>query len=298
MDVAGRITLPESFLISAGQKPIMLLHGLDGQIHVYQYSAWEALVDRQNEMMQETGLEDLRHSMRFLFAATECEVDGKGRALVPPTLRRFSDLQADIVAIEKEDHLELWNPEQFDGYVEGAVMPVITEALASSRGIELSEEQIKRIKQVFSPTLSQKTLRNPSHVFVCHSSRDKPFVRRLASDLRQAGIKVWFDEWEMLPGDSLYSRIQHGILQAGYFAIVLSPSSVGSPWCARELHAALEEELNRRRVFVVPILYQTCEIPPFLKEKIYADLTSRNYRKGLARLLQRFTYEDPSAYIT
>lgn len=39
-------------------------------------------------------------------------------------------------------------------------------------------------------------------VFLSHSSKDKTIVRDLAARLRKDGLKLWFDEWELKPGDS------------------------------------------------------------------------------------------------
>ena len=41
----------------------------------------------------------------------------------------------------------------------------------------------------------------PYDVFLSHSAKDKAVVRLLAERLRQDGLKVWFDEWEIRPGD-------------------------------------------------------------------------------------------------
>jgi TIR domain len=41
-------------------------------------------------------------------------------------------------------------------------------------------------------------------VFLSHSSRDKPRVRRLAESLRGAGLQVWLDEWVIQPGDDIF----------------------------------------------------------------------------------------------
>ncbi|HSS48239.1 MAG TPA: toll/interleukin-1 receptor domain-containing protein [Thermoanaerobaculia bacterium] len=35
-------------------------------------------------------------------------------------------------------------------------------------------------------------------VFLSHSSKDKPAVRKLAETLRARGLKVWLDEWELV----------------------------------------------------------------------------------------------------
>jgi hypothetical protein len=125
--------------------------------------------------------------------------------------------------------------------------------------------------------------------FICHSSNDKRFARRVANDLESHGFKVWFDEFEMLPGDSLYEKIQNGIRTSAWFIIVLSPHSVESKWCKRELHNAMEEEFERNKVYVVPIYYKECVIPGFLKEKVWADFQGKKYKIGLHQLLKRLS---------
>ena len=44
-------------------------------------------------------------------------------------------------------------------------------------------------------------------VFLSHSARDKPVVRALAVRLKADGLRVWFDEWEIKPGDSIPAKI-------------------------------------------------------------------------------------------
>ncbi|MBF0549874.1 MAG: toll/interleukin-1 receptor domain-containing protein [Deltaproteobacteria bacterium] len=38
-------------------------------------------------------------------------------------------------------------------------------------------------------------------VFLCHNSQDKPTVRKLAELLRQRGLRMWLDVWELKPGE-------------------------------------------------------------------------------------------------
>ncbi|MGA9768822.1 MAG: toll/interleukin-1 receptor domain-containing protein [Blastocatellia bacterium] len=38
-------------------------------------------------------------------------------------------------------------------------------------------------------------------VFISHSSKDKPVARELAERLKADGLRVWFDEWVIQPGD-------------------------------------------------------------------------------------------------
>ena len=48
-------------------------------------------------------------------------------------------------------------------------------------------------------------------VFLSHSAADKAVVRPLAERLRQDGLKVWFDEWVLKPGDSIPAKIEEGL---------------------------------------------------------------------------------------
>ncbi len=48
----------------------------------------------------------------------------------------------------------------------------------------------------------------PYDVFLSHSAKDKAVVRPLAERLRAGGVKVWFDEWVLKPGDSIPAKIE------------------------------------------------------------------------------------------
>jgi hypothetical protein len=123
-------------------------------------------------------------------------------------------------------------------------------------------------------------------VFLSHSSKDKSFVSRLATDLKSRGVPVWFDQWELRVGDSLTEKIEQGINQSGWLAVVLSKNSASSDWVQKELRAAQARELQDKNVFVLPIIIDDCEIPLFLLDKLYADFRT-SYEHGLEALLKR-----------
>jgi hypothetical protein len=125
-------------------------------------------------------------------------------------------------------------------------------------------------------------------LFISYSAKDTEFVQMLATDLAARGLKVWWDKWVMKVGDSLHRKIQDGITNSAWLAVVLSPHSVSSPWVEKELNSGLMKELEQKEVFVLPILYKDCQIPILLKDKIYADFRS-SYKTGLSALLDRFT---------
>lgn len=121
-------------------------------------------------------------------------------------------------------------------------------------------------------------------VFISYSSKDKEFAEKLASDLKNMGIGVWFDKWEIKIGDSIVEKINQGIKTNDYLAIVLSAASVNSNWVKKELNSGVFKEIERNSVFVLPVLYKKCEIPELLKEKKYANFLN-NYEEGLKEIL-------------
>ena len=48
-------------------------------------------------------------------------------------------------------------------------------------------------------------------VFLSHSGADKDVVREIANRLKSDGVRVWFDEWEIRPGDSIRAKIEDGL---------------------------------------------------------------------------------------
>ncbi|BDP41252.1 hypothetical protein DAETH_12210 [Deinococcus aetherius] len=119
---------------------------------------------------------------------------------------------------------------------------------------------------------------------VSHTSIDKPFVEKLAHDLRSVGVNVWFDKWEIQVGQSITWKIEEGIRENEFLAIVLSPEALKSEWVKTEISAAWVRQMAERRVFVLPILYRECEIPLFLADKKYADFRG-NYDLGVSELV-------------
>ena len=67
-------------------------------------------------------------------------------------------------------------------------------------------------------------------VFLSHSSRDKDIVRPLAERWRTDGLRVWFDEWVLKPGDSIPAKIDEGLEQSRVLALCMSAQAFGSDW--------------------------------------------------------------------
>jgi hypothetical protein len=125
----------------------------------------------------------------------------------------------------------------------------------------------------------------PMPVFISYSHADDVFATRLASQLVKHKATVWIDQWELHVGDSLIQRIQDAIQGASALLVILSKASVQSEWCKKELSTGLIRELDEKRVVVLPVVIEDCEIPLFLRDKLYADFRT-DFDTGLRAVLE------------
>jgi hypothetical protein len=119
-------------------------------------------------------------------------------------------------------------------------------------------------------------------VFVSYSHKDAEFADKLAADLVMLRHNVWVDRWELSVGDSLIDKIQSALVSAGGILIILSKNSVASEWCRKELNSGLIRELEQKQVIVLPCVIEDCDIPLFLRDKMYAD-----FRSGYGQALRQ-----------
>jgi DNA-binding beta-propeller fold protein YncE len=81
-------------------------------------------------------------------------------------------------------------------------------------------------------------------VFISHASEDKDAIARpLVEQLRALMVSVWFDEYELMLGDSLRARIGDGLRHSRVGVVILSPSFFGKRWPQWEL-----DGLNARQI--------------------------------------------------
>lgn len=109
-------------------------------------------------------------------------------------------------------------------------------------------------------------------VFLCHNSRDKPAVRKLAQQLRARGLRPWLDELELRPGLPWQRVLERQIKNIPAAAVIVG-SDVG-PWQDQELEAFLRQ-FTKRRCPVIPVLLRGAdrpELPVFLQGMTWVDL--------------------------
>ncbi|MDP1545200.1 MAG: TIR domain-containing protein [Anaerolineales bacterium] len=105
-------------------------------------------------------------------------------------------------------------------------------------------------------------------IFLSYSRKDKPFVRKLKESIDQTGFDVWVD-WEGIPLSADWmAEITQAIESADAFLFVISPDSLKSEICDRELELAVKG--NKK---IIPILYREVE----KKQPIHPKLASTNW---------------------
>lgn len=86
------------------------------------------------------------------------------------------------------------------------------------------------------------------YVFVSYSRRDKHYVDRLVTYLRDHGIDVWYDQ-EIATAERWFTVIQNRIDNCSVFLVVMTPDSDESRWVMMEYQRAMD--LKRP---IVPLL--------------------------------------------
>lgn len=85
-------------------------------------------------------------------------------------------------------------------------------------------------------------------VFLSHSAKDKAIVRTVAERLKANGLRVWFDEWEIRPGDSIPAKIEEGLEHSRVLVLCMSAHAFGSEWAQLEAGTfRFRDPLNQER---------------------------------------------------
>lgn len=98
----------------------------------------------------------------------------------------------------------------------------------------------------------------PREVFLSHSALDRQFADQVAESVRRHGVPVWYSQTNILGAQQWHDEIGNALRRCDWFAVILSPNSVGSKWVRRELLYALRQDRFENKI--VPILYQPCEV--------------------------------------
>lgn len=143
-----------------------------------------------------------------------------------------------------------------------------------------------------------KTL--PPRIFISHSHIDNEFGTRLAQDLRRElgdESSVWYDVLGGLHGgDVWWSKIEQEMSTRNVFIVVLSPKSVSSNYVNDEINMAWARKNDpdpTKRMHLIPVLYQPCEIRLSLNSLHFISFVSpKSYEAAFEELLLALGFKE------
>ncbi len=220
-----------------------------------------------------------------------------GEAVVLPVVLRPCDwmgwLPAELQVLPKDNKpVTRWEDrdEAFFDVVRG-IREVIDDA-SQPESPRLTPTKPRSQQPTYSKLATEKT---HFDVLLSHNSSDKPTVRQLAAALRERGLEVWFDEWELVPGRSWVQAIEEAIDTISTAAVLVGKDGIG-PWERREMEACLLH-LVERELPVIPVLLPGApgepQLPLFLKTLTWVDLRQGFAIEDLDRLAWGITGEKP-----
>ena len=108
-----------------------------------------------------------------------------------------------------------------------------------------------------------------------HDTGGNPVVRDVAERLKKDGVRVWFDEWEIRPGDSIESpqsktaKIEEGLERSRVLVLCMSANAFGSDWAQLESGTfRFRDPLNKERRFL-PLRLDDAPIKGSLAQFLY-----------------------------
>ncbi len=104
------------------------------------------------------------------------------------------------------------------------------------------------------------------NVFISHNKADKETARFLAIALVEQGENVWFDEWQLRPGDSITAGIEDGLSSADIFLLVWSSAASFSKWVGTEVRAYLRRRVDDDSLRIVPIMVDATPLPTLVAD--------------------------------
>ena len=116
LDSKGRVVVParhRDVLMTLAAGRVVLTADPGRCLLLYPLSEWEPIEKKLN------GLSDFNSRTRSLKQlmvgyAHDMDMDGAGRILLPPMLRKFAELDKNVVLVGQGNKVELWNEERWE----------------------------------------------------------------------------------------------------------------------------------------------------------------------------------------
>jgi hypothetical protein len=142
----------------------------------------------------------------------------------------------------------------------------------------------KQLRRKRSPSVPKPAPR----VFLCHSSGDKAYVRKLWGRLLSAGFQAWLDEVDLIGGQDWDAEINKAVRTSDIVVVCLSLSSIDKEgYVQKEIKFALDvaDEKPEGMIYIIPARIEQCDIPGRLAKYHRIDLFEPDGFEKLGRAI-------------
>jgi MraZ protein len=113
----SRIALPKKLRDQIRGEELILSKGFERCVFVYDKEDW--VFETQKQVESPITDSKTRDVKRYMFSgAVEASIDTQGRIVLPGTLKDYAGIDKMIVVIGAGDHVEIWNPENWEKHSE------------------------------------------------------------------------------------------------------------------------------------------------------------------------------------
>lgn len=114
IDSKRRLAIPAKFRREIG-KNVVVAKGLEGSLYLYPLKEWKMLGEKLASLP--VGQAQNRDFVRVMLAgASEVEIDGLGRILIPEYLAEHGGLSKNVVIVGLYNRLEIWDEVRWEEY--------------------------------------------------------------------------------------------------------------------------------------------------------------------------------------
>ncbi len=119
VDSKGRINIParlRKYVSTEANDTFVITRGYDQCLYVYPLDEWTRL-ELEIRQLSSTNPKHRFFKRRLLEWATESQLDGQFRIMIPRDLLQFAGIENDVLIIGVLDHIEVWNPRIYEAYL-------------------------------------------------------------------------------------------------------------------------------------------------------------------------------------
>lgn len=124
VDPKGRFNLPAALvdeIAVSAEGTFVVVPGLDNCLDMYPLDEWIKRARLLRRIPQ--GMARI-YKRKVLSKALYCKIDQQGRILIPPDFLRMVGIKREVFILGQLDHIELWNPDTFDKFIEENDVPL------------------------------------------------------------------------------------------------------------------------------------------------------------------------------